>query len=289
MSCVWWCAAAGDCRGDLQDAGEGCDTVNLPRALAKLGTPRRFKADGGQLFDCTACSGRGKLEVSFTKGKWYCHKCKFAGRFDQQHLYADITYIPGRPVEDLFPMKEHTAQDYYLREIRKLPAKLIEELRPHGGPSPVRVYLPVFQGDEIVWWTSRLMFDLPGVPRYFSPPLGATPKRKSEVLWGLHRHNQMGVDSSVIHLCEGIFDALWIPGALAMMGKSLCAVQVEQIKRLGAEIVIITLDGDARTEAGYLCKDLSRSFKVGWRRIPYGKDVDQIMRAGGKLPDVEWW
>lgn len=261
--------------------------MSLNRLLSKLTVPRRFKRDGSQLFDCPTCRGRAKLEVSYAKQKWFCHKCQSGGSFEGPAQYKDIPNVAIRDM-DFHPVQEHTLQWDYLVHKRGIPVSLLPELRAQCGPSPVRVYLPVYENDRVVWWTSRVVFNLVGAARYYSPPMGATIKRKGEVLWGMHRHASGGIDQ--VHLCEGIFDALWIPGALAMMGKSLTDHQLSLLKWLGPREVVVTLDGDARTEAGYLCQTLVRLFsKVGWRRIPFGRDVDSIIRNGATLPEIEWW
>ncbi len=267
-------------------------TVQIIKNFLKHAVPKRFKLDGSNLYDCPVCRGRLKLEVKFHPALWYCHKCGLGGKLSSDsrkcHTLDRMEYL--RVDEDrtqyltALDPQGHSPQIHYLSKIREFPTELIKDLRPHRGPSVMRVYLPVWNmANQMQWYTARAMFSSV-MPKYYTPPMGTTPKRKHEVLWGLHRW--ANTSYSQIILCEGVFDAVWFPGALALMGKSIGAEQIEILRVLDREVIVI-LDGDAKYEAAKIVHKMHRVIpRIKWVRLPYGWDLDSLMRAGGKRDDI---
>lgn len=243
------------------------------------------KGDGTPLYQCPRCLGHRKLEVSRT-GKWFCHKCGVGGGFQERGQ----NYPQGRG--DFF--REDHSQDYralipgnsgddgllaYLREDRCLSELQIRELCPCAGPMEFYVYFPLFKlgSNTPSSYIGRCIIDAPGYPRYVVPSLSAFLTRKNHLLWGLHRSGFYRGKSLV--LVEGVFDAVWEPNRLALLGKRISPEQIDVVNRLSFEEITVMLDGDAQKEAMTICQTLSsestkrRIYRV---RLPYGFDPDQL-------------
>lgn len=247
-------------------------------ALKSL-TPRRYKGDGSVYYDCPSCKGRGKLEVSANGAVWCCHKQGVGGIVSIKSRPEHTCDITESTLDQYTPCKAGQAQMIFLQKHRRLPLNLVDELRPHTGPSLFRVYLPLYEyGSQTpAYFVGRAMFD--GLERYYNPRLGDFLKRKSQLLWGLHRPN-FPVETLV--LCEGVFDAVWLPNSAALLGSSISDAQVQLVPRLVTQEVIVLLDGDAHAKANVIARKISLQWagKVSVARLPHGKDPDELHRVG---------
>lgn len=240
--------------------------------------PQGYKADGSRYYRCPVCHGNKKLEVSATGRLWFCHKCGEGGRCDLQPKQQQ----PEREMKEwkLRPMDPSAWGATYLK--RRGLGDFWEELCPHSGPSPLRVYLPIYEGRGTApaSWTARAICE-GAEPKYLNPPLQLCRKRKSHLLWGLHRLSHP-LDRVV--LVEGIFDAVWSQDRLALLGKTISPIQIQLLKRWVLDEITVMLDGDAHYAAAKVADTLVRNWKgkVSIIHLPAGMDPDTLGAAGNK-------
>ena len=183
----------------------------------------------------------------------------------------------------LDPVEPGSLQWGYLRKGREIPERLIQDLRPHRGPDPYRVYLPFYPwlSEQPCYFIGRNVLGSSGSV-YWNPPLGLYPQRKSTVLWGLHRIRK---PLPAVLVCEGVFDALWFPGAVAVLGKTASEAQIDLMNRVSRDEIIVMLDGDLDKSSGFLAEKIARrvSRHVSVVDLPAGKDPDDLCRKGVDL------
>lgn len=240
----------------------------------KTARPRSFKADGSAYYDCPRCNGRKKLEVSASGLVWHCHKEGVGSRLPgrQAKGYQEETLPDDVKLEPIGPDNRGWL---YLKYHRGLPDKRIRDLRPMRGPNWLRVYFPIYDlgRDEPCYWIARATTPYIRGPIYLNPKQAEGRKRKTEVLWGLHRI-RYGVENLL--LMEGVFDAIWYDGAVALLGKTLSSEKLYLIKRIAPESVTVVLDGDAVAESAKVVGSLCRSYqgRIYQVQLPPSRDPD---------------
>lgn len=261
---------------------------------------RSTKRDGSYYVDCPWCQGVSKLEVSPAKKVFYCHKCKRAGKLGEFFLGNDRAspnscYRSDIDLrEDFEPACIDSTQWIYLNGMRKIPDNLIRELRPHKGPDARRVYFPLHEPhtEEPCLFVGRAVYSQTR-PVWWAPPEDQCLVKKSWCLWGLHRFRDQ-VPS--VGLCEGIFDAIWKPNRLALLGKNVGRKQVESILEFGPEEITILLDGGSGTtddtrgaslDIGRNLQTYGFSGSIYRRNLPPGSDPDLYGRDRIPLPERE--
>lgn len=260
----------------------------IVRLFTQSVTPTSWKGDGsGRYYQCPFCHGRNKLEICTHRPQWYCHKCGIGGTLDERRRFSTASgVVEGISLEqepfdpEVFtPMTDRKSPGFrYLRQVRKLSRAICNDLRPHRGPSPIRVYFPFysFGTTRPCYFVGRAI--LPGFPRWWNPPAVA----KGERLWGLHRLQE---PSPQLVICEGVLSACHFPNAVAILGKRMNDWQVDQAIRLCTEELVICLDGDAHKEAMMLAGALAdrTSLKVSVIRLPMGLDPDDVRDQLGQF------
>ena len=255
-----------------------------------------FKTKGDEsscYYDCPLCRGREKLEVHNVRPVWYCHKCGIGGRIPERarvrhtvqnretanSLQSTTVWAEdGDFLNAYSKLTSHSTSKLitYLWKERKLSESKIEDLQPHRGPSPLRVYLPLFRlGSSIpCYFVGRAIVNMDIFPPWMNPSLKMFGVRKSELLWGVHRIKGK-VDNLI--LCEGIFDAVHYPNALALLGKTISTEQVLTLSRIGPQEITVVLDGDAAQREAILISNQLRGIIPIYRiELPFGKDPDTI-------------
>ncbi len=113
-----------------------------------------------------------------------------------------------------------------------------------------------------------------GEPRYKLPPRF----RKTLILYNLHRV----VDAKRLVIVEGYWSvfrlhALGVP-TVALMGRTLSAVQENLLVSSGARLLTLLLDGDnpGREATAQLLPRLSRNFFVHAPTLPEGAEPDTV-------------
>lgn len=277
----------------MDHAGEFCTSCHSKEAeypviqdYLRQAVPQGRKSDGSSYFQCPECKGRKKLEVTAGRTKWFCHKCGVGGRLDTAGGRAQARSTPTfnqRP-PDLTPVEPGSLWWGYLKHGRKLSERLIRELRPHrGGSDPWLVYFPFYDwgSEQPCYFTARTV--LPGVGgTYWNPPTDMYPRRKSTVLWGLHRiHKPL----PVVVVCEGVLDAVWLSNGVAGLGKTISEAQVEILNRIAMDEIVVMLDGDVDLSAHRMADKIAhRSNRhVSVVELPGGRDPDDLLSEGVDL------
>ena len=253
-------------------------TVSIENYI-KSAQSRGVKANGDQQYDCPYCHGRGKFEVSRSRGLWYCHKCTHGGKLSSKpgtYFGQGKRAARSFDLSEYHPTLKNSLHYRYLREQREIPEDLIAQMEPHRGPYPLVIYFPAYGlgSSRPVFFQGRSLID--GTePKYFNTG-GCS---KSEVLWGLHRIQR---SPKRLVLCEGIFDAVWGSNRVALFGKTISLPQLKIIERVSPQEVTVFLDGSARKESMAVGEAVARHWSgrvsVWW--ILGNKDPDDLRGKG---------
>lgn len=165
----------------------------------------------------------------------------------------------------------------WFRENRRLEDRTVREWELGWHPGARRVSIPIRDSDGA-------LVGLSGRASPLSEHEGMKPKylhsagfRGAFYLYGEFK----AVKQTKVHLCEGFFDVmyLWQRGynAVAMQGSNISPFQVEKLKKLFKEVVIVP-DGD---QPGYVAADkaflsIGAAMPVSLARVPMGKDPDEL-------------
>lgn len=248
-------------------------------------TPQGRKCDGALYYRCPKCRGHRKLEVSEDRKKWFCHKCSEGGHLKLKRRLptGQATFAEEGFLDDysLLSKRDYAYPLHYLLtylEERGLSRLDMSILRPHIGPDDSRIYLPLYElGYETpCMFIGRSISPCAPIP-YLLPPAKRCLVRKSEVLWGTHRIKTIPKE---IVLCEGVFDAIWEPNRLALLGKTLSRAQARIVFRIFAESVTFLLDGGTHEEVRRGVRQLQ---SVGYTGAIYRIDLEP-----GRDPDSYW-
>ena len=241
--------------------------------------PQGRKSDGSRYYQCPFCRGYRKLEVHISKPLWHCHKCGRGGNFDSAPRAAKpLVGIEESEEVDLLeqyaPLQEADTLCWnYLEKKRSLSNERINDLRPHRGPSPARVYFPLYElgGSLPVSFVGRAIVSC--FERYVLP--GCNTIRKSLLLWGTHRITRQ-LDRILV--CEGALSAVHHEGAVAILGKTISDAQIGILRQVCREEVVVCLDGEAGRDALRVAVRIARktSLRVSVIHLPKGKDPDDI-------------
>ena len=264
--------------------------MNLLKQKITQAPIQRLRPDGATLRRCPFCQGDKKLDVTADERAWFCYKCWKGGALDskgtlQKRMPWDSGFVddPLSTQDQYAPAGKDSAQRIYLSKVRGLSVECIKDLRPCVGPSPVRVYIPLnnLHDPSPSYYVGRSMFE--GFERYSNPRVNEFPRKKTEVLWGLHR---LEPPCKQVIVCEGIFSAVHIPNAVAILGKWVTEAQIALLCRVAEEEIVVMLDGEAELEAATACKRISQVFpgRVSRVRLPYRKDPDELVREGWDVP-----
>jgi hypothetical protein len=237
----------------------------------KSARPQAEKSDGSAYYWCPICRGNQKLELKKDGEVWYCHKCGTGGQCHVRTQKRKTTGSIRR--RNYWPCGKESAQWDYL-EGRGFDAHQMEELCPCFGPDPRRVYLPCYGRDRgsLRYMVGRAICD--GMePKYLYPKNGEFPDSKRSVLWGLHRFPPDREKDRLV-ICEGVFDAVVVPDAVALLGCSVTPQQVEILSTLGVSECTVLLDGDAYEKAVQVAVRVGRLAHTYVARLPYDLDPE---------------
>ena len=181
------------------------------------------KGDGTHLYQCPNCGGQSKLEVHKTKPIWYCHKCGEGGKIPTRDIqvYGRDTHRRRRLGElepESYKQLDRTRFTIWRRYLINrgiTTSTLWSALRPYTGPEPLRVYFPLY---ELGAYTPVSFVGRSVIPCKYTYRFPAKDGRcvsPKSLLWGTHR---LSGSPKTLMLCEGIFDAVWYPNAVATLG-----------------------------------------------------------------------
>lgn len=131
--------------------------------------------------------------------------------------------------------------------------------------------IPFFYGNELRYYNARNV--LGSGPRYSNPNKDTTGLGKEFIIYN---HDALEMYNKVF-ICEGAFNALTMGNnAIATMGKSISAYQVNELIKSPVERFIILLDPDAKAYAINLALKLVAYKKVKVVYLPDGKDCNDL-------------
>lgn len=135
--------------------------------------------------------------------------------------------------------------------------------------------IPFFYNAQIKYYNARNVMGTG--PRYNNPNTNVTGLGKEFIIYNydaLHMYNS-------IFICEGAINALTMgERAIATMGKSVSAYQINELIKAPVKRYILLLDPDAKDKAINLALKLVAYKKVKVVYLPEGKDCNDLSRKG---------
>lgn len=273
-----------------------------------LGDSKMHYDSKGQIsFDCPVCAaekglegdGKGNLEVNYFRGVYKCWACSetHGTQGPLGKLIEQFGTKNQRKIYDLIrPQEEGVREKPKIRlrlpegytkfkdsNIRFIPHReAITYLYSRGitdemiekydigytvkGEYAYRIIVPSYDMDynlnyfvSRAWVTNKMKYKNPSVP-------------KDEIIFNESRINW----EENVYLCEGVFDAFFLPNPIPMLGKMLSNNLFEKLYERAKGEIHICLDGDAWDNALRLYHNLNGGKfynKVKILKLPKDKDV----------------
>lgn len=273
-----------------------------------LGDPKQHYDSKGQIsFDCPVCAmekgldqdGKGNLEVNYFRGVYKCWACAETNGTQGPlgKLIEQFGNKNQRKVYDLIRPKDQERKERpktYLRlpegytkfkdsNIRFIPHReAINYLYSRGitddiiekydigytvsGDYAYRIIVPSYDLEDRLnyfvgraWVPKKMKYKNPSVP-------------KDEIIFNESRINW----GENVYLCEGVFDAFFLPNPIPMLGKILSNNLFEKLYERCQGEIHICLDGDAWEDALKLYHNLNGGKfynKVKILKLPKDRDV----------------
>jgi DNA primase len=273
-----------------------------------LGDPKQHYDSKGQIsFDCPVCAmekgldqdGKGNLEVNYFRGVYKCWACAETNGTQGPlgKLIEQFGNKNQRKVYDLIRPKDQERKERpktYLRlpegytkfkdsNIRFIPHReAINYLYSRGitddiiekydigytvsGDYAYRIIVPSYDLEDRLnyfvgraWVPKKMKYKNPSVP-------------KDEIIFNESRINW----EENVYLCEGVFDAFFLPNPIPMLGKILSNNLFEKLYERCQGEIHICLDGDAWEDALKLYHNLNGGKfynKVKILKLPKDRDV----------------
>jgi hypothetical protein len=273
-----------------------------------LGDSKMHYDSKGQIsFDCPVCAaekgiesdGKGNLEINYFRGVYKCWACSetYGTHGPLGKLIEQFGTKNQRKIYDLIrPQEEGTKDKPRIRlrlpegytkfkdsNIRFIPHReAINYLYSRGitdemiekydigytvqGDYAYRIIVPSYDLDDNLnyfigraWVPKKMKYKNPAVP-------------KDEIIFNESRVNW----EENVYLCEGVFDAFFLPNPIPMLGKMLSNNLFEKLYDRAQGEIHICLDGDAWDNALKLYHNLNGGKfynKVKILKLPKDKDV----------------
>ena len=271
-----------------------------------------YESKGQYSFNCPYCDegrNKGNLEINVFKHVYKCWSC---GDSNDTHgvlgkLIDEFGTKKQKKIYSLFKPKEENKV-----EPKKPKFKLPEGYTKFKDSNPI---YPVYKqamnylkerniGDDIIEkyqigfcdkgdFMGRIIipsFDDKGIPNYFIARSWNKTTRakyknpqdeKDKIIF-----NESLIDwEKDIYLCEGVFDSVFLPNSIAMLGKHLSKLLFETLYEKAKSNIIIALDGDAWENAVKLYHELNGGNlfgKIKILKLPEDKDVCDLQ---GKIDE----
>jgi hypothetical protein len=273
-----------------------------------LGDSKMHYDSKGQIsFDCPVCAaekgiesdGKGNLEINYFRGVYKCWACSetYGTHGPLGKLIEQFGTKNQRKIYDLIRPQEEGAKDkprirlrlpegytkFKDSNIRFIPHReAINYLYSRGitdemiekydigytvqGDYAYRIIVPSYDIDDNLnyfigraWVPKKMKYKNPAVP-------------KDEIIFNESRVNW----EENVYLCEGVFDAFFLPNPIPMLGKMLSNNLFEKLYERAQGEIHICLDGDAWDNALKLYHNLNGGKfynKVKILKLPKDKDV----------------
>jgi DNA primase len=246
-----------------------------------LGRPKKIYKNHLQVsWNCPECDedrNKGNLEVSLDKHVFHCWSCNISGAlgklFDNYgNKKHKKTYRIFKPEESkpiikknkkvklpetytlfkdsslFYPIRK---QAYNYLKNRGITEEIIEKYKIgfcDGGAFAGRIVIPSYdKNDELNYFIAR-SWDPNSRAKYKNPE-----ESKDEIIFFENTINW----NEDIHLCEGAFDAIFLPNSIAMLGKHMSELLLNTLYEKANGNIILCLDSDAFQDAVKLYHNLN--------------------------------
>lgn len=262
-----------------------------------------YQSKGQVSFNCPECDegrNKGNLEVNYFDHIWRCWSCsdendthgtlgKLIDRYGtkkQKKIYNLLRPEEHKPKEKkkdrlrlpegftlfkdsslVYPVRR---QAYNYLKQRGITDEMIEKYGMgfcDRGKFTGRVIIPSYDGKgELTYF----------IARSWNPHTKAkymNPEAEKDIIIFNESLIDWGKD---IYLCEGVFDALFLPNSIAMLGKHMSELLLNTLYDKSKGNIIIALDGDAFKDAVRLYEELNGGTlygKIKVLKLPEDKDV----------------
>lgn len=269
-----------------------------------LGKEKLHYESRGQIsFDCPMCDDgrhKGNLEVNYFEHVYKCWSCgdengthgplgkliDIWGNKKQRKIYNLLQPEEHKPKEkkktrlrlpDGFTLFKDSSLVYPVRRQAYLYLKqrgiTDEMIEKYGigfcdrGKFTGRVIIPSYDGEgELTYFIAR-SWNPHTKSKYMNPEA-----EKDIIIF-----NESLIDwNQDIYLCEGIFDALFLPNSIPMLGKHMSELLLNTLYEKAKGNIIIALDGDAFKDGLKLYEELNGGTlygKIKILKLPQDKDV----------------
>lgn len=170
----------------------------------------------------------------------------------------------------------------YVINVRKISENQIDKLNigyTENGPRKYRIIIPSYNSvGKINYYEARTYLE--GVkPNYFGPE----SPNKEDIIF-----NEKFINWDLpVYLVEGVFDAIRIPNAIPMLGKTPSPLLINKLLKQNAK-VIICLDSDALKDGIDIYKQLtSLGLDVYFVDLKGKKDISKIFEDDGQTAVVD--
>ena len=250
-----------------------------------LGDEKRHYESRGQIaYNCIECDegrNKGNLEVNYFEHVWHCWSCsdendthgtlgKLIDRYGnkkQKKVYNLLRPEEHKPKEKrkdklklpegftkfkdsslVYPVRR---QAYNYLTQRGITDKIIEKYGIgfcDSGAFSGRIIIPSYDSkDDLNYFIAR-SWDPNSRAKYKNPEAA-----KDEIIFFESTINW----NADIHLCEGAFDAIFLPNSIAMLGKHMSELLLNTLYEKANGNIIICLDSDAWGDAVKLYHNLN--------------------------------
>ncbi len=271
-----------------------------------------YESKGQYSFNCPYCDegqGKGNLEINVFKHVYKCWACgdsngthgalgKLIDEFGtkkQKKIYSLFKpedenkpepkkpkfrlpegYTQFKDSNPVYPVYKQAIN--YLKE-RNISQEIIEKYKIgfcDQGDFMGRIIIPSFDKDGKPNYFIARSWNKTTRSKYKNPQA-----EKDKIIF-----NESLIDwDKDIYLCEGVFDSVFLPNSIPMLGKSMSKLLFETLYDKANGNLIIALDGDAWKNSVKLFHDLNggRLFgKVKVLKLPEDKDICDLQ---GKIDD----
>ena len=288
-----------------------------------LGDYRMHNDYKGQIsFDCPVCSydikgldtgdGKGNLEVNYIRGVYKCWSCaethethgslyklikkyglpkhlkryellrpddqEFGGPAPKKDVKLPKEFIPILQASAGLKLTHHYRQAMNYLKSRNIGEDLIRKYNIgfcYDGPYANRIVIPSYDiNGKVNYFIARSYLSRTKM-KYKNPDV-----QKETIIWNEHLLEW----DKKIYLVEGVFDSIFLPNSIPMLGKYISDLLFKKIYETAKDVTII-LDGDAWDDTERLyhkincCKLMG---KISVDRLPKDKDIADLQ---GKLDD----
>lgn len=296
-----------------------------------LGEPRRHNDVDGQIsFDCPTCSyeikeldegdGKGNLEINYHQNVYKCWAC--AETHGTHGTIRGLVYNYGnkthkRQLELVLPNTEVFKKKTQSGEVLELPKdyvmfnnasqgvrltpdykRALNYLKKRGvtnemmkkykigislkGKYAKRIIIPSYDdGLNLNFFVTRSWYN--GKLKYLNPKVS-----KDTLIF-----NEYLIDwDEDIYICEGVFDALFLPNAIPLLGKYINEYLWEKLYNEAKGLIYVALDGDAWEDTKKVYHRLNGGKLHGRIRaikLPEDKDIGDLKGAipEGSIMELE--